>query len=299
MNRHMFISTHNHWFSRLTLLSSLIVLCWALLGIYTEVLPANNLIHTWTELLQTYLTNSVSILSLFLTAAAWYLHRELGYKPFTICLGLLLLAISQYFAISLTLYLHLAISMAFTQTLIKLSMVSLLWWLCIITGPRDNTIVHANDKKYILWTWLGFVLLFLQILLSIWLTTSHMDLVCTDFPYCNGQLLPALDFHALITSPLNHAGLITLQILYRICTIVTTLYLTIFSMFFMYTRTLREMGILLFLFMLTQTMLGIIGWILQTSLWISFGHNIISMFVLLAIISLLIELYRKYMTSYR
>ncbi len=299
MTRHMFISTHNHWFSRLALLSSLIVLFWILLGTYTQLLATDHVIKTWTELFQAYLIHSISVLAIFLTITACYLHRELGFKPFVICLGLLALAISQYFINQWTNYLPLAINTAFTQTLVKLCMLSLFWWISIITGPRDNVLMNENDKKYRFWTWLGFLLLFSQMLLSIWLITSHMDLVCADFPYCNGQLFPELDFHALITSPLNHAGLLTLQMLYRICTMVTTLYLTIFSIVFMHNRALGEMGMLIFLFMLTQIMLGVASWILQKSFWVSFGQNTISVFVLLAMISLLIELYRKYISSYR
>jgi heme A synthase len=167
----------------------------------------------------------------------------------------------------------------------------------VITGPRDNSLVNENNQKYRLWTWLGFLLLFLQMLLGAWLTTSYSELVCADFPYCNGQLFPALDFHALIILPLTDSGLITLHMLNRICTIVTTIYLTILSISFIYNRALGELGILIFLFMLTQIILGITEWILQKSFWVSFGHSIVSVFVLLAIISLLIALYRKYITS--
>lgn len=298
MTRHMFISAHNHWFSRLALLSSLIILSKILLWTYTQLLATDNPIKTWAELLQTYLITGTTVLALFLTCAAGYLHRELSYKPFVICLGLLSLAISQYFVNQWSSYLYLATNTAFAQTLIELCMLSLFWWISAITGPRDYVLANENDKKYRLWAWLGLLLLFSQMLLSIWLMTSHVGSVCTDFPYCNGQLFPALDFHALTALPLSHTGLITLHMLYRICTMVTTIYLTIFSISFIYNRALGEMGILIFLFMLTQIILGIIGWVLQKSLWVSFGHNIVSVFVLLAIISLLIELYRKFITSY-
>jgi cytochrome c oxidase assembly protein subunit 15 len=158
--------------------------------------------------------------------------------------------------------------------------------------------MKENNKKYRLWAWLGLLLLFSQMLLSFWLTTSHFDPVCTDFPYCNGQILPELDFHALLVLPLSHSGLITLHILYRIGTIVTTAYLTIFSIVFIYNRSLGEIGMLILLFMLTQITLGIIGLMLEKSFWISFGHSIVSVFVLLAIISLLIALHRKYLATY-
>jgi cytochrome c oxidase assembly protein subunit 15 len=294
----MFISTHNYWFSRVALLSSIFVLSGIVLGTYTQLLPADNFLKIRVDSFQIYIIHSISLLILFLTAAALYLHRELSYKPFVISLGLLLLAASQYYVDQLSSYLHLATNTVFTEMLIKLCMLSLFWWITVITGPLDHALVNENNKKYRLWAWLGFLLLFSQMLLSVWLSTSHADLVCTDFPYCNGQLFPELDFYALTTLPLTDAGLITLHMLYRICTIVTTLYLTIFSISFIFNRALGEMGILIFLFMLTQITLGIIEWILQKSFWVSFSHSIVSVFALLAIISLLIALYRKYITSY-
>ncbi len=295
----MFISTHNHWFSRLALLSTLIVLTEILLGTYTQLLATDNLISKWNELLKPYLTHSITIITIFLTGAAWFLHRELSYKPFIICLCLLMLAASQYFANQWSSFLHLTTNPAFTQTLISLGILSLFWWISSITGPSDPTFNRENDKNFRLWAWLGLLLLLLQLSLSVWVRTSHANVVCTDFPYCNGQLLPELNFHALTLSPLSHDGLITLYTLHRICTLVTTLYLTLFSLSFIFNRALGEMGMLIFLFMLAQMTLGIIGWFLQQpSLWLTFGHNIVSILLLLTIISLLIELYRKYIASY-
>lgn len=298
MNRHMFISTHNHWFSRLALLSSLIVLFSILLENYTQLMDGDSSIKARAELFQPYVIHSLSLLILFLTAAAMYLHRELSYKPFMICIGLVLLAISQYFVNQWSSYLHLATNTAFAEMLIKLGMLSLFWWVTAITGPRDDVLMKENAKKYRLWAWLGLLLLFSQIVLSVWLTTSHLGPVCTDFPYCNGQILPELDFPALLVLPLSHSGLITLHMLYRICTIMTTAYLTMFGIVFIYHRTLGEMGMLILLFMLVQISLGITEFVLQKSFWTSFGHSIVSVFVLLTIISLLIALYRKYLASY-
>lgn len=299
MTRHMFISTHNYWFSRLALLSSLIVLAGLLLAIYTQLLPAESSINSWAELYQSYLMHGTTFITLFLTGAAWYLHRELSYKPFFICLSLLGLTICQYFTNQWTGFLHLATNPAFTQIFINLCMLGLYWWIKLITGPHDHTFIHENDRKYRLWAWIGFLLLFSQLFLSIWQTTSHANQICTDFPYCNGQLLPELHFQALISSPLDQDGLMTLYMLHRLCMLVTTIYLTLFSISFIFNRALGEMAILIFFFMSAQIMLGIIGWVLQTSTWVTFGHNMVSMLLLLTIISLLIELYRKYMASYQ
>lgn len=298
MNKHMFISTHNYWFSRLTLLASLVVLSGILLGMYTQLLAADNPAKKWTELLQPYFTSSTIAITFFLTGAAWYLHRELNYKPFVICLGLLILAISQYFIEQWSNLLHLASNTALAQTLVSLFILSLFWWVSSITGPRDYILVNENDKKYRLWSWLGFLLLFSQMLLSSWVTTNHADHICVDFPYCNGQLLPKLDFYTLWVSPLNQDGLVTLHMLHRISTIVTTIYLTIFSLLVLFNRTLGEMGILIFLLMFAQIILGMIGLIWQELFWIIFAHDIISALLLLTMISLLIELYRKHIGSY-
>jgi cytochrome c oxidase assembly protein subunit 15 len=47
------------------------------------------------------------------------------------------------------------------------------------------------------WRWaalLGLVLLVIQIALGGWVSTNYAVLACTDFPTCNGQWLPTMDF---------------------------------------------------------------------------------------------------------
>ena len=47
------------------------------------------------------------------------------------------------------------------------------------------------------WRWaalLGLILLVIQIALGGWVSTNYAVLACTDFPTCNGQWLPAMDF---------------------------------------------------------------------------------------------------------
>lgn len=298
MTRHMFISTHNHWFSRLALLASLIVLSGILLGTYAQLLATDNPTKQWTELFQPYLASGTAVLTLFLTGAAWYLHRELSYKPFVICLGLLILAIGQYFAGQWSSLLNLTINSTLAQTLISLFILSLFWWVSSITGPRDHALTHESDTKYRLWAWLGLLLLFSQMLLSAWATLSHANLVCMDFPYCNGQLFPPLDFRALTVSPLSQDALVTLHTLHQISAMMTTIYLTFFSMLVLFNRALGEMGILIFLFMIGQIILSIVDIIWQKPWWVILGHDIISALLLLAMISLLIDLYRKHVGSY-
>jgi cytochrome c oxidase assembly protein subunit 15 len=42
--------------------------------------------------------------------------------------------------------------------------------------------------------WVGFVLLWLQIALGGWVSTNYAVLACPDFPTCNGQWLPDLNW---------------------------------------------------------------------------------------------------------
>lgn len=288
MTRHMFISMPHRWFSRLALLLSFAVLSGICIESYTQLFSIDTPLKTWNTSFQSYLIKGTGIIILFLTASSIYLHRELSAKPFFICLGLLMLITSQYFEMNTT----------FIQTLVNLLILSFLWWLSIITGPRNAIIMNENDKKYRPWAWLGLLLLFSQLLFNTWLTASHAKLACADFHECYDQLLTLPNFHALTSLPLNQDGLVTLNILYRLGMLFTTVYLTIFSVCFIFNRALGEVGILLSFFMLPQIILGVLGWTSQTVFWISLGQQIVSALLLLTIISLLITLYRSYRISY-
>jgi cytochrome c oxidase assembly protein subunit 15 len=61
-------------------------------------------------------------------------------------------------------------------------------------GPSSSLPLLPSTLR---WRWaalLGLVLLVIQIALGGWVSTNYAVLACTDFPTCNGQWLPTMDF---------------------------------------------------------------------------------------------------------
>jgi len=55
--------------------------------------------------------------------------------------------------------------------------------------------IVAEDAKRMLWpAGLALLLVFMQIALGGWVSTNYAALACHDYPMCNEQVIPAMDF---------------------------------------------------------------------------------------------------------
>jgi cytochrome c oxidase assembly protein subunit 15 len=61
-------------------------------------------------------------------------------------------------------------------------------------GSRAVTGILPSSARWRTAALLGLVLLVIQIALGGWVSTNYAVLACTDFPTCNGQWLPVMDF---------------------------------------------------------------------------------------------------------
>lgn len=300
MTRNMFISTHNHWFSRFALLASVIVLVEISLGTYYQLLPTNDTLKISIASIQSYLFYSISVITLFSTIITWYLQRELTIKPFFISLILLLLIAIQYFAPSWAKILLFIDHLILIQTIINLGMLALFWSMKSITSSSDHTFINESDKKYRLWLCLGLLLLFLQIVFTAWATVNHVDNVCNNLFSCSNQFISAiLNFHALGTYPLNQEALITLYFIANTIMLMTMIYLLILSISVTFSRMLGEKGILLFFVIIAEMSTAMTEILWHKSFWLSFSRDILFSFVVLVMTSLLIDLFKRPAGAYR
>lgn len=276
MTRHMFISTQNYWFSRLASLTSVMVLAIILAGTYIRISNPNNQLSEWLELIQPYLTGILGIVIIFLTGSAWYLRNKFSYKPFIICLALVMLALGDGFINRWTSKFDLKLNDTLPHLLINLVMLSLTWWISSITRPNVYSLDSDNNTRYRLWAWLGLLFIFTQIVLGAWVSTSGAEFVCTDFPYCNGQLFPHFDWSVLWLSQLDNNALITIHMMHRFGGIITGIYICILSILLIFNRQLCEMGFLLFLLLISQMILAIVNIVWLKPLWAVISHDIVA-----------------------
>jgi cytochrome c oxidase assembly protein subunit 15 len=123
----------------------------------------------------------------------------------------------------------------------------------------------------------------MQITLGGWVSTHYAGLACVDFPYCNGQLLPTLQWHNL------NGDLITIHMLHRIGAMITAIYLGILAFCLMPHRTFRTMAIILLTLIVLQISLGILNIIWLRPVWIALIHQMVAILILLTVITTLIN----------
>ena len=149
------------------------------------------------------------------------------------------------------------------------------------------------------------LMLLIQIILGGWTSANYAAFVCPDFPRCQGQWWPTMNFsegfHLWLSTNITYEGGIlsqsartAIQMSHRIMAIITTLYLVllVYKLFIVTKRNfLRSLGVLLVCLLCLQIVLGSLNVLWVLPLPIAMAHNAVAALVLLTIITLNINLY--------
>ena len=330
MTRLLFISTKNRWFHRLTQIALVVALILVMLSAYTrangtaqacpdwpwcfgsplapltlaqQANAAAQFPHTimnnskiWLTLSERYLIFIEGALLLALTGTAVMIKRQIDGRALIICLILLGLAGSQIVCNKLAITQKYAAFSMIGSLLTGLGILSLLWWTAAITRPNSYTFSHPSLKRLRPWAWLALWLIILQVTFGGWLNYAATNPTCKNFPYCNVQLTPPIDWQkALHASPKNAEPETAayLHSLHRVGAIMAFAYLALFSFLLMFNRYIYHLAIVLFALLSAQFCFGMcnLSW-LSANLAFVGEHTLIAA-LLLALVSLLINLYDK------
>ena len=150
----------------------------------------------WIEMIHRYLAMAIGVLIISIMAIAWRKWRQSGSKETrfspllaTVLFGFICLQ-GAFGAWTVTMKLQPVI--VTTHLLLGMTLLALLTWL----GARqtDHTPVAQAAAALRLPAALAAILLALQIALGGWVSSNYAALACTDFPLCQGMLLPPMDF---------------------------------------------------------------------------------------------------------
>ena len=150
-------------------------------------------VKAWIEMLHRYLAMAIGVLIISIMAIAWRKwrkSRETRFSPWfaTALFGFVCLQ-GAFGAWTVTLKLQPVIVTG--HLLLGMTLLALLTWL----GARQTD--HApvgNAAALRLPALLAGLLLAVQIALGGWVSSNYAALACTDFPLCQGTLLPPMDF---------------------------------------------------------------------------------------------------------
>tara|TARA_B110000008_G_C16568775_1_gene403417 strand:- start:163 stop:600 length:438 start_codon:yes stop_codon:yes gene_type:complete len=123
-----------------------------------------------------------------------------------------------------------------------------------------------------------------QIFLGAWTSTNYASYSCTDFPLCQGQLMPEVDFEEgfnffqsigpnYLGGQLDHEARLAIHMTHRIGALIVSAYLIFLAYHFVVNRKNQiAFGILGILTL--QVLLGISNIIFALPLLVAVGHNL-------------------------
>ncbi len=172
------------------------------------------------------------------------------------------------------------------------AVLSLLFLLILLLNPSKPL---SSKKRPVNLAMLVLIFLSAQIALGGWTSSTYSGLACTDFPTCDGQIVPPLDFEAAfhITefSDRNYEGglldsetRVTIQYTHRVVALTVFTLLLILVIRLRKIAELRSHALLLFGFTVLQVSLGITTAILMLPLPLALAHNTGAALLLLEVI---------------
>ena len=161
----------------------------------------------------------------------------------------------------------------------------LLWLLYYKTKDRlqERTQWNFSSATKKLFT-ISIALVAVQIFLGAWTSTNYASYSCTDFPLCQGQILPDANFKQgfdffqsigpnYLGGQMDHDSRVAIHLTHRFGAIVVTLFL-LFMSYHLYIRKFQTLALGLVGFLTFQVLLGISNVIFALPLLVAVGHNL-------------------------
>ncbi|MBA3253781.1 MAG: COX15/CtaA family protein, partial [Burkholderiaceae bacterium] len=147
----------------------------------------------WIEMAHRYFALAVGVLIVVLAVQAWRGQQAPGSSkrsPWWATAALVWVCIQGLFG-ALTVTMKLQPAIVTLHLLGGVGLLALLTWIALREAPTDNSI-DAPRARLAALVALGVVLV--QIGLGGWVSSNYAVMACPDFPLCQGQLLPPMNF---------------------------------------------------------------------------------------------------------
>ena len=250
----------------------------------------------WIEMMHRYLAGALGLLILAIAVYALRKRGELQQSP-VLALFLVGLVILQALLGMWTVTLLLKPVVVSLHLLGGLAILALLCWLALLqySAPKQVNTWKRSNLKF--WSWLGLLLLVLQIALGGWVSVNYAGLACGGFPLCYGSWFPEMDFvssfHFLRElgmtaegNPLSSRALTAIHWTHRLGALIVFCYLALLAIAALRIKGLQKYGALLLIILCVQVALGIGNVLLGLPLALAVAHNAAAALLLVAMVVL-------------
>jgi Uncharacterized protein required for cytochrome oxidase assembly len=254
----------------------------------------------WKEMVHRYFAGILGLLIFILAALAWR-RRHTTQHSVVLLLMLAALVVFQALLGMWTVTLLLKPVVVVAHLLAGIAMLALLWWLLLRAGRYmliPETEVPQGLRR---WTWLGLLIVIVQLSLGGWTSANYAALACPDFPTCQTYWWPPMDFkEAFILwrgtgidyegGVLDNDTRVTIQFGHRLGALVTLLYVgwLLFSIYAAtHQRALRAVVLVTAFILIAQVCLGITNVVMSLPLPVAVTHTGGALLLVLALVTLI------------
>lgn len=255
----------------------------------------------WKEMIHRYFAGTLGLLVLIMAILALRNRRSEKQQVF-VPLFLVGLIIFQALLGMWTVTIKLNPTIVMSHLMGGLATLSLLWWVSLRQGRLfvqrlPSTDDYSRLRRMAL---IGLLIVIFQIMLGGWTSANYAALHCPDFPTCQGQWIPSLDFTEAFTlwhgteqnfegGIMDNDARVTIHFVHRVMAAVTFIYLGVLALSLLFNqrfRPLRKFGVALSLVLVAQVVLGISNVLFSLPLLVAVGHNAGAALLLLTMVTL-------------
>lgn len=256
--------------------------------------------RAWKDMVTRYIAGALGLLLIRLGVLGWQLRRRPGQQVLipliTLVLVFGLTAVSVF-----TIDLQSKPLVMMIQFLGSLVVLTLLWWIVLreqrlFRSVAATPMVRALRLRAMMALFFGL----LAITLGAWSNVNYAGPACPDFPTCQGEYWPTVDFAdgllrwndeglTFDRSELGLSGAAAIHLAHRASALIALLYLGWLSLHLLRVgiqENVCRYGLLLFVMLSFATALGIIEAVSGLSVLAAVGHSAAAAFLLLTLVTL-------------
>lgn len=243
---------------------------------------------SWQRKLHSQIVMLLGFLSIAISGIAWLKRRELQQSPLLPTLLTLLMVFLALFGIWAFSHLPRAIIVP-VHLAGGVAMLILLPWIFLRQLSQKEHIEPSIARQWRYFSWLGLILVVIQIVLGGWVSSNFAAIACTDFPLCQGYLFPPMDFSyppGRDALPLTQENLTAIHWLHRFGAILVAGYLIWLSWRLIKLDGMKALGLSILAFVVLQFGLGVSNVLLGLPLAGAVLHNAGAMLLLVTLVLL-------------